>query len=75
MRDPAVHQEVIQRVKDGAAAQGLRCTGVIESPIKGATGGNTEFLARFVLDGGLGDAADGLTAALAGELPQLSTDG
>lgn len=50
VRDPAVHEEVIRKVTQGAAEFGLRRLGLIESPIKGATGGNTEFLAHFVLE-------------------------
>jgi 23S rRNA (cytidine1920-2'-O)/16S rRNA (cytidine1409-2'-O)-methyltransferase len=45
VRDPAVHQQVIARVVAGYEAAGFRCAGWIESPIKGATSGNTEFLA------------------------------
>eukprot|EP00466_Bigelowiella_natans_P018298 jgi/Bigna1/58078/fgenesh1_pm.52_\ len=45
VRDPAVHQWVIQNVIKGTEELGFRCYGWTKSPIKGATGGNTEFLA------------------------------
>ncbi len=48
MRDPAVHEEVIARVRGGIEAAGFRCEGVIASPVPGAVGGNKEFLAHFV---------------------------
>lgn len=54
VRDPKVHAEVIARVSAGAEAFGLRRRGLIESPLKGDKGGNTEFLALFEHD-----AADG----------------
>jgi 23S rRNA (cytidine1920-2'-O)/16S rRNA (cytidine1409-2'-O)-methyltransferase len=44
VRDPAVHQEVIERILDFCARQGWPAHGVIESPILG-TDGNKEFLA------------------------------
>ena len=47
VRDPAVHAEVIQRVVVAYEAAGFECQGWRESPIKGATSGNTEFLAYF----------------------------
>lgn len=47
VRDPAVHQEVIQKVVESCKGLGFECEGWIESPIKGATAGNTEFLAYF----------------------------
>jgi len=48
VKDPAVHAEVIERVVTALAAVGFKSSGWIESPIKGATSGNTEFLAHFV---------------------------
>jgi 23S rRNA (cytidine1920-2'-O)/16S rRNA (cytidine1409-2'-O)-methyltransferase len=45
--DPAVHQEIIARVVAGVEAFGFKNHGVIESPIKGAASGNTEFLGYF----------------------------
>ena len=47
VRDAAVHQEVIARVTAGAAELGFVPQGVMESPIRGAASGNTEFLANF----------------------------
>lgn len=47
VRDPAVHQQVIGSVSSGIVALGFTSEGCIESPIRGATGGNTEFLAVF----------------------------
>lgn len=41
--DPAVHQEVVEDVSRAFAATGALVRGVLESPIKGASG-NTEFL-------------------------------
>eukprot|EP00887_Chlorella_sp_A99_P003384 scaffold7.g3384.t1 len=66
VRDPAVHREVIARVVAAYEAAGFRCQGWRESPIKGATSGNTEFLAHFKFlpaegghSGGGSVAADG----------------
>lgn len=47
VRDPAVHQQVVDSVSSGIVALGFTSEGCIESPIKGASGGNTEFLAVF----------------------------
>lgn len=47
VRDPKVHQQVLESVSSGIAALGFTNEGSIESPIKGATGGNIEFLAVF----------------------------
>jgi 23S rRNA (cytidine1920-2'-O)/16S rRNA (cytidine1409-2'-O)-methyltransferase len=44
VRDPAVHQEVIERITAFCANQGWPAQGLIESPILGADG-NKEFLA------------------------------
>jgi 23S rRNA (cytidine1920-2'-O)/16S rRNA (cytidine1409-2'-O)-methyltransferase len=54
VRDPSVHKDVIKKVVDGFHVAGFECSGWMESPIKGATGGNTEFLAHFTrrVDGG-----------------------
>ena len=43
-----MHQEVIGKVTAGAAELGFVRQGVVESPIKGAASGNTEFLAHFM---------------------------
>lgn len=46
IKDPKVHQEVIERVTTGIQQYGFFLEGVIDSPIKGSTG-NKEFLAYF----------------------------
>ncbi|XP_004246995.1 uncharacterized protein [Solanum lycopersicum] len=46
VRDPLVHQEVIERIINGVQNHGFQCKGWIESPLKGAEG-NKEFLACF----------------------------
>lgn len=46
VRDPAVHREVIRRVLDFAADQGLAAHGLTYSPIRGPEG-NIEYLAYF----------------------------
>jgi 23S rRNA (cytidine1920-2'-O)/16S rRNA (cytidine1409-2'-O)-methyltransferase len=48
IKDAAIHAEVIKKVQDYAAQNGLEASDAIESPIKGAKG-NTEFLIRFRL--------------------------
>ncbi len=45
--DPAVHEAVIAKIKEGFEAFGFQLEGVIESPILGAASGNKEFLALF----------------------------
>lgn len=50
VKDVRVHKEVIAKVSAGAEALGFIPQGVMESPIKGATSGNTEFLAHFIRD-------------------------
>ena len=50
VKDAGVHQEVIAKVSAGAEALGFMPQGVMVSPIKGATSGNTEFLAHFIRD-------------------------
>ena len=47
VRDPKIHQKVIETVTAGIVAAGFTSSGCIESPLKGAAGGNTEFLAHF----------------------------
>lgn len=49
IKDVAVHAEVLEKIKDYAAQNGLNPSDAIESPIKGAKG-NTEFLMRFKRD-------------------------
>ncbi|XP_070012640.1 uncharacterized protein [Nicotiana sylvestris] len=46
VRDPLVHQEVIEKIINGVQNHGFQCNGWIESPLKGAEG-NIEFLACF----------------------------
>ncbi|XP_020584673.1 uncharacterized protein LOC110027540 [Phalaenopsis equestris] len=46
VRDPSVHQEVLERIIKGVEELGFCNKGWIESPIKGAEG-NTEFLVCF----------------------------
>ncbi len=48
VKDPAVHQEVIEKVKSAAEAIGFKVQGVIKSPVEGADG-NTEFLIHLVV--------------------------
>ncbi len=47
VKDPIQHERVIAEVNAAAETLGLKVTGVIESPIKGADG-NVEFLALYV---------------------------
>ncbi|XP_034196936.1 16S/23S rRNA (cytidine-2'-O)-methyltransferase TlyA isoform X2 [Prunus dulcis] len=46
VRDPLVHQEVLERIIKGVENFGFTSKGWIESPLKGAEG-NTEFLVHF----------------------------
>uniref|UniRef100_A0A0A9HA84 Hemolysin A n=1 Tax=Arundo donax TaxID=35708 RepID=A0A0A9HA84_ARUDO len=46
VRDPLVHEEVLDRIISGVEEFGFSNKGWIESPLKGAEG-NTEFLACF----------------------------
>ncbi|GAB4815622.1 hypothetical protein N2152v2_008078 [Parachlorella kessleri] len=57
VRDPLVHQQVIHKVVDACQQLGFSCQGWTESPIKGASAGNTEFLAYFQRTGTAGSAA------------------
>ncbi|XP_054785034.1 uncharacterized protein LOC129291602 [Prosopis cineraria] len=47
VKDPAVHQEVLEKIIKGVEMLGFCSKGWIESPLKGAEG-NTEFLVHFV---------------------------
>ncbi|KAM7521921.1 hypothetical protein LguiA_011823 [Lonicera macranthoides] len=47
VRDPLVHQEVLEKIIKGVEKFGFSCKGWIQSPLKGAEG-NIEFLACFV---------------------------
>lgn len=51
VKRPEVHERVKQKIIDGMAEFGFICKGIIESPIKGAASGNTEFLGLFVGSG------------------------
>jgi len=48
VRDASVHADVVERVSTGIAARGFRRAALIESPIRGASKGNKEFLGHFV---------------------------
>jgi 23S rRNA (cytidine1920-2'-O)/16S rRNA (cytidine1409-2'-O)-methyltransferase len=47
VRDVSIHKKVLRDVVAGVEAAGFRAAGHMESPIKGAAAGNTEFLALF----------------------------
>ncbi|MEX0940747.1 MAG: TlyA family RNA methyltransferase [Candidatus Babeliales bacterium] len=47
IKNPKLHQEIIDKVVKGIEQHDFICQGVIESPIEGATG-NKEFLAYFI---------------------------
>lgn len=49
--NPAVREEVVDRVLAGWAARGFECVKRIKSPVKGATSGNEEWLAHLVFNG------------------------
>lgn len=46
IKDPLIHEKVIEKLKVGIESQGFACLGVTESPILGGSG-NKEFLAYF----------------------------
>lgn len=48
VRDPEVRATVVNNVIEGWKEVGFSCSGWMESPIKGATSGNIEYLAHFV---------------------------
>lgn len=80
VRDPAVHAEVVARVVAACEAEGLACRGWMESPIKGATAGNTEFLAHFVCSrggasGGAGGGSEAPAAAAEAEAGDAAEEG
>jgi len=50
IKDPVVHQRVIEKVTHGIIALGFECKGITESPITGITG-NKEFLGYFTRNG------------------------
>ncbi len=47
VKDAKIHKKVIEAVTAGFEEAGFVSRGCIESPIKGAVSGNTEFLALF----------------------------
>ena len=47
VKDAKVHKRVIENVTAGIEAAGFAAQGWMESPLKGAVGGNSEFLAYF----------------------------
>lgn len=47
VKDDAVHQRVIEKIRMGMLEEGFQMIGVIDSPILGASSGNKEFLAYF----------------------------
>jgi len=50
IRDPAVREEVVHNILEAAYREGFSSRGIMESPIKGASG-NVEFLAHLVWEG------------------------
>ncbi|MDH7488400.1 MAG: TlyA family RNA methyltransferase [Anaerolineae bacterium] len=50
VKDPAVHREVLEKVRDAARGLGFRVRGLIRSPITGPAG-NAEFLLYLALAG------------------------
>lgn len=48
VRDDAVHQKVIEKIKNGMLEFGFKMVDLVKSPILGASKGNKEFLALFV---------------------------
>lgn len=70
MRDERVHAAVIAKVQAACREAGLDPRGCVPSPIKGATSGNKEFLARFQFTG-TGDAGARLNDAV----PEVSKSG
>eukprot|EP00890_Picochlorum_soloecismus_P005051 jgi/Picsp_1/5547/NSC_02906-R1_hemolysin a len=47
VRDKSVHANVLHNVIHGWQDVGFRCSGLIQSPIKGATAGNVEYLCHL----------------------------
>ena len=46
IKDPRLHEQIVDKVTKGIEERGFKCLGVVESPIEGAMG-NKEFLAFF----------------------------
>ena len=59
VKDPAVHREVVAKVVAGVEGRGFTFRGHIESPIKGASAGNTEFLCHFSREAAAEGGAEG----------------
>ncbi len=57
VRDPAVHEEVIEKIYDFADSQGLKIMGLDFSPVKGPEG-NIEYLIYVNADGGTSISKD-----------------
>ncbi|CAN1791833.1 Putative rRNA methyltransferase YqxC [Linum perenne] len=66
VRDPQVHQEVLEKIINGVEGFGFRKNGSIESPLKGAEG-NTEFLVYFSRVNKTTHIVNETTAVAAGE--------
>lgn len=49
VRSPEARSSAVDQVVKGFTDQGWEFNGVVESPVRGAKGGNIEFLAHFVL--------------------------
>jgi 23S rRNA (cytidine1920-2'-O)/16S rRNA (cytidine1409-2'-O)-methyltransferase len=49
VRDPALHQKVIERISESSRHQGWKVLGVVESPISGPKG-NKEFFIHLQKD-------------------------
>jgi 23S rRNA (cytidine1920-2'-O)/16S rRNA (cytidine1409-2'-O)-methyltransferase len=47
VKDPEVREATVQAVIEGFRAAGFVCLGTVESPIRGATAGNIEYLCHF----------------------------
>jgi len=54
VRDPAARAAALAATVAGFEGAGWECRGTMESPLRGAVGGNVEFLAHFVRGGGVG---------------------
>lgn len=68
VKDPAVHQQVLEKVRDDAHELGFRVRGVMRSPITGPAG-NVEFLMHLALAGDEPDWDAALEAAMQATTP------
>ncbi len=59
VRDPAARAAALAATVAGFEAGGWECRGTMESPLRGAVGGNVEFLAHFVRGGAGGGGYEG----------------